>query len=54
MKRLEILVSLGVFIASVTLLTALWGHLMGSTIYSKPGVGKAPYNTWPTDKASPW
>ena len=54
MKRSEILISLGALALGVTLLSALWGHLMGSTIYSKHGACQAPYNTWPANKASPW
>lgn len=45
MKRLEIKIAFGALAASVVLLAALWGFLAHQTIYHKPGIGKAPYNS---------
>jgi len=54
-QRTEVLIAFSVLIVTVALLAALWGYLANSTMYSRPGVGKAPYNTaWPADKAAPW
>lgn len=56
MKRREVFVSLGTLAASVVLLTSLWGYLSTSTMFSKAGVGKGPYNPYAThpDRPLPW
>ena len=55
MKRPEILISLGALATGIVLLTSLWGYLATSTLTSKPGVGKGPYNPYAThpDRPSP-
>lgn len=53
MKRREILVSLGTLATGVVLLASLWGYLMNSTLYHKPGIGKGPYNTPSADPSRP-